>query len=177
MSCLFASDDQGTRASASVLPANIQGWSLLRLTGLISLLSKGLLRVFSSTTVRRCQFFGVLPSWRSSSRYVRDHWEDHSLNHKDLCWQSNVCASRLTVELCHCFPPRKQSSSDFLATVHSDFRTQEEEICHCFHLLEICISSSSDLTPTTPSPRSSQSPELSPCAIQQLPTCYVVYTW
>ena len=60
---LFASDDQNTRASASasVLPVNIQGWSPLRLTGLISLLSKGLSGVFSSTTVRRHQFFGVLP--------------------------------------------------------------------------------------------------------------------
>ena len=35
-------------ASASVLPMNIQGWFLLVLTGLISLLYKGLSRVFSS---------------------------------------------------------------------------------------------------------------------------------
>ena len=39
---------------------NIQGWSPLRLTSLISLLSKGLSRVFSSTTLWRHQFFGVL---------------------------------------------------------------------------------------------------------------------
>ena len=34
------------------------------------------------------------------------------------------------------FPARKQSSSNFMATVtsHSDFRAQEEEVCHCFHL-------------------------------------------
>ena len=63
-SCLFTSDDQniGASASASVLPVNIQGWSPLRFTGLISLLSKGLSGVFSSTTVRGHQFFGVLPS-------------------------------------------------------------------------------------------------------------------
>ena len=42
------------------------GLSPLRLTGLISLLSKGLSGVFSSTTVRRHQFFGVLPSLQSS---------------------------------------------------------------------------------------------------------------
>ena len=46
-----------TSASASVLPVNIQGWFPLGLTGLISLLSKGLLRVFSSTTIRKHQFF------------------------------------------------------------------------------------------------------------------------
>ena len=57
MSCLFTSDDQNTGASssASVLPVNVQGWSPLRLTGLISLLSKGLSGVFSRTTVWRHQ--------------------------------------------------------------------------------------------------------------------------
>ena len=69
VSHLFASDDQntGASASASVLPVSVQGWSPLRLTGLISLLPKGLSGVFSSTTGWRHQFFGVLPSsWPSS---------------------------------------------------------------------------------------------------------------
>ena len=68
MSCLFASDDQnpGASASASALPVNIQGWSHLKLTSLISLLSKGLSGVFSSTTVWRHQSFGILPSLWSS---------------------------------------------------------------------------------------------------------------
>ena len=43
----------GTSASASVLPMNIQGWFPLGLTGLTSLLSKGLSGVFSSTTVQK----------------------------------------------------------------------------------------------------------------------------
>ena len=43
----------GASASASVLPMNIQGWSPLGLTGLLSLQSKGLSRIFSNTTVRR----------------------------------------------------------------------------------------------------------------------------
>ena len=42
----------GISASASILPMNIQGWFPLGWTGQISLLSKGLLRVFSSTTVQ-----------------------------------------------------------------------------------------------------------------------------
>ena len=52
---LFASGGQNTGASAlaSVLPMNIQGWFPLGLTGLISFLSMGLSRVFSSTTVRK----------------------------------------------------------------------------------------------------------------------------
>ena len=47
----------GASTSASVLPMNIQGWFPLGLTGLISLLSKGLSRVFSSTIVQKHQFF------------------------------------------------------------------------------------------------------------------------
>ena len=62
VSQLLESDDQNTGASAlaSVLPTSIQGWFPLRLTGLISLLSKGPSGVFSSPTVWRHQFFGVL---------------------------------------------------------------------------------------------------------------------
>ena len=60
MSQLFASGGQsiGASASASVLPMNTQGWFSLGLTGLISLQSKGLSKVFSSTTVQKHQFFG-----------------------------------------------------------------------------------------------------------------------
>ena len=61
VSQFFASGGQstGVSASASVLPVNIQDWSPLRLTGLISLQSKGLSRVFSNTTVQKHQFFGT----------------------------------------------------------------------------------------------------------------------
>ena len=51
VSWLFASGSQSIGASASVLPTNIQGWFPLGFTGLISLQSKGLSRVFSSTTI------------------------------------------------------------------------------------------------------------------------------
>ena len=51
----------GVSPSASVLPANIQGWFPLGLTGWISLLPKGLSRVFSSTTVWKHQFFSTQP--------------------------------------------------------------------------------------------------------------------
>ena len=64
MNQLFASGDQstGASASASVLPMNSQGWFPLGLTSLISLLSKELSRVFSSTTIQKHQFFGTQPS-------------------------------------------------------------------------------------------------------------------
>ena len=62
VSQLFISGGQRIAASVFVLPMNIQGWFLLGLTGLISLQSKGLWRVFSSTTVWKHQFFGPHPS-------------------------------------------------------------------------------------------------------------------
>ena len=67
MSQFFASGGQSIGASASVLPMNIQGWFPLRLTGLISLQSKGLSRVFSSTTDQKHQFFGAQLSSQSNS--------------------------------------------------------------------------------------------------------------
>ena len=56
--------------SASVLTMNIQGWFLLVMTGLISLLSKGLSRVFSSTTLWKHQFFSAKPSLWSNSHIL-----------------------------------------------------------------------------------------------------------
>jgi len=63
MSWLIASGGQsiGASASASILPMNIQGWFPLGLTGLISLPSKGLSKVFSSTTIQRYWFFSTQP--------------------------------------------------------------------------------------------------------------------
>ena len=69
VSQLFTSSSQsiGVSALALVLPVNIQGWFLLGLTDLISLLSKGLSRVFFNTTVQKQQFFGAQPSLRFNS--------------------------------------------------------------------------------------------------------------
>ena len=59
MSQLFAWGGQSIRVSAStsVLPMNTQDWSPLGWTGMISLQSKGLSRVFSNTTVQKQWFF------------------------------------------------------------------------------------------------------------------------
>ena len=67
MSQFFTSGSQSIGASASVLPINIQGWFPLGLTGLISLQSNGLSRVFSNTTVQKHQFFSAqLTLWNSN---------------------------------------------------------------------------------------------------------------
>ena len=49
----------GDSASAWVLPMNIQDWFPWGWTGWISLLSKGLSRVFPNTTVQKYQFFSA----------------------------------------------------------------------------------------------------------------------
>ena len=69
MSQLFLSGGHsiGASASASVLPMNIQDSFPFRLTGLISLQSKGLSRIFSNATVQKHQFFSAqLSLWSSS---------------------------------------------------------------------------------------------------------------
>ena len=60
MSQFFQSNGHsiGVSASAAVLPMNIQDWFPLGWTGWISLLSKGLSKVFN-TTVQKHQFFGA----------------------------------------------------------------------------------------------------------------------
>ena len=64
--CASGGQSTETSVSAPVFPMNSQGWFPLGLSGLISLLSKGLSRVFSNTTVQKHQFFGAQPSlWQT----------------------------------------------------------------------------------------------------------------
>ena len=76
----------GASASTSVLPMNIQGWFPVGLIGLISLQSKRLWRVFSSTTIWKHQFFSAqLSLWFNSHI-----WKNHSFDYMNLCQQSNI---------------------------------------------------------------------------------------
>ena len=69
MSWLFTSGGQsiGVSGSTSVLPVNIQNWFPLGWTGLISMQSKGLSRIFSNTIVQKHKFFGTQLSLQSRS--------------------------------------------------------------------------------------------------------------
>ena len=92
MSQLFSSDDQNIGASASVLPMSIQGSFPFVLTGLISLLSKGLSGVFSSTTVQGINSLALCLLSGPALTTVQDHWEDHSLDYMDLSKQADISA-------------------------------------------------------------------------------------
>ena len=78
VSLLFASGGRsiGVSTLAIVLPMNIQNWFPLRSTGLVFLLSKGLLRVFSSTTIWKHQFFITQPSLCPTLTSIHDYWKN-----------------------------------------------------------------------------------------------------
>ena len=82
MSRFFTSGCQsiGVSASASVLPMNIQDWFPLGWTGLISLQSQGLSRVFSNTTVEKHQFFRAQLLCSPILTSIHDYWENHSFD-------------------------------------------------------------------------------------------------
>ena len=114
MSWLFTSGDQNIEASitASVFPINIQSQFPLGLTGLISLLSKGLLGVFSSISSLVLSLLHGPNLW---SIYV--YWKDNTFGCMELCQQSDVFAFKYTVYVCHSFPAKKEASSNFMAAV------------------------------------------------------------
>ena len=92
MSWLFQSGGQmiSTSASASVLPMNIQSWFPLGLTGLVSLLTKRLLSIFTSITILKHQFFSAQSSLWSNSHIVHDYCRNHSFDYTELCQKSDV---------------------------------------------------------------------------------------
>ena len=84
MSGLFTSGGQsiGASASALVLPVNIQGWFPLGLTDLISLLFKGLSRIFSITTFWRHELFSAEP-------FLLPYSHRRALRKQHLSWVLN----------------------------------------------------------------------------------------
>ena len=101
VSRLFTSGSQSIRASASVLPMNIQGWFPLRLTDLISLKSKGPSRVSPSTTVGKHQFFGVPGKTDLTIQtFVGEVMSSAPLPTHSPCVLSNVEAHLLLPDIC-----------------------------------------------------------------------------
>ena len=89
----FSSGGQsiGASASASVLSMNIQDWFPLGLTGLISLQSKDLSRVFSNTAIQKHQFFSAQLSLWSNSHIHTWLLEKHT--HTKFIYSSYCCSS------------------------------------------------------------------------------------
>ena len=135
MNWLFASGGQNIGASASVLPVNIQGWVPLGLSGLISLLSKGLSRTFSSTKVQKHQF-----SWYSAFFMVQ-------LSHLYMTTRETIALTIWTfiskvISLLFNMPLRlvivflPKSKSPLISCLHSlsTVTLEPKKIkCHCLH--------------------------------------------
>ena len=66
---------------------NIQGWFPLRLTGLISLQSKGLSRVFSNTTVQKHQFFHAQHSVNCDAIYMKVYGKSYKIYFLKISFQ------------------------------------------------------------------------------------------
>ena len=94
MSQFFESGGQsiGAPASASILPKNIQDLFPLGWTGWIPLISKGLSRVFSNTTVQNHNSLAFSFLYGPALTSIHDYWKNHSFVYMDLCQPSNVSA-------------------------------------------------------------------------------------
>ena len=64
----------------------------LGLTGLISLQSKRLSRVFSNTIVKNINSLALSLLYGPTLVFIHDYWKNHSFDYVDLHWQSNVSA-------------------------------------------------------------------------------------
>ena len=108
----------------------------LGLTGLISLLSKGLSRIFSSTTVWKHHFFSVQPSLWSNSHLCVTTIKTTALSIWTFVGKV-MCLLFMLSRFAIPFLPRSQVSFNFMAavTVCSDFGAQEKTICHGSHFL------------------------------------------
>ena len=136
MSQFFTSGGQsiGASASSSVLPVNIQDWSPLWLTGLISLMSKGLSRVFSSITVWNHQFLSIQPSVWSKTHVSLYMTIGKAIALTIWTFVDKVMSPLLLSRFVIAFLPRSKCLNFVTAvTIHSDFGGQEKKICHCFH--------------------------------------------
>ena len=94
VSQLFAAGGQsiGASASALALSMNIQGWLSLGFTGLIFLLSKGLSKVSSNTTVESINSSALSLLYGPILTSIHDYWKNHGFDYMDLCGQSDVSA-------------------------------------------------------------------------------------
>ena len=123
----------GTSASASVLSMNIQDSFPLGLTGLVSLLSKGLSRVFSNITVQKHQFFNA------AAFFVAQLSHPYMTTGKALAWTIQTFVGKVISLLFNMLPrfvitflPRSKSLFNFVTAIiiYSDFGAQENKICY-----------------------------------------------
>ena len=135
---LFTSGGQSIEAlvSASVLPMNIQDWFPLGLTGLNSLRSKGLSKVFSNTTVQKHQFLSVQPSlWSNSHIHTWLLEKKHRFDYWIFVGKIMSLFFNMLSRFVIAFLPR--SKCLLISWLQSPSEAQENKVCHCFYWFPI----------------------------------------
>ena len=158
MSQLFPSGGQSIRASASVLPINIQGWFPLGWTDLIPLAVQGTLQHHNSkaSILQYSAFFMVQlshPNMTTGKNIALIRWTFvgkvmsllfNMLPRPGMLWfmgsqrvGHNSATELNWTEFGHSFTSKEQESFNFMAAVNicNDFGAQENKACHCFHCL------------------------------------------
>ena len=140
MNQLFISRGQsiGVSVSVLVLPMNIQTWFPLGLTGWISLLSKGLSRVCSNTTVQSHQFFGTQLLHGPALTSTHNYWKTIVLTVQNFVGKVMSLLFNMLSRLVITFLPRSncilvswlQSPS---AVILEPKNKKQNKVCHSFH--------------------------------------------
>ena len=126
--------------SLSISPSSeYLGLISFRINWLISLLFKGLSRVFTSTTFESINSLMLSLLYDPTLTSIHDYWKNHSFRLYELL-SAKWCFCFLIH--CHSFPSKDQVSFNFTAVVtfHSDFGAQENKVCRCFHFSPIYLS-------------------------------------
>ena len=108
MNWLFASGGQSIEVSTSVLPMNIQGWFPLGLTGLISLKSKRLSRVFSSTTIKSMSSSALNLLYGPTLTSIQDHWKNRISDYRNFVCKVISLLFNMLSKLVIAFLPRSK---------------------------------------------------------------------
>ena len=113
---------------------NIQDLFPLGLTRLISMLSRGLSRVFSSTPFGDISCLVLKLFYCPALTSIHDCWKNHSFDYMDICQQVMSLLFNILSRFVIVFLPRsKHLLISWLQLPPSDFGAQENKVCHCFH--------------------------------------------
>ena len=94
--------------SFSISPSNEYSELIsLGLTGWISLQSKGLQESSPTPQFKSINSSVLSFLYSPTLTSIHDHWENHSLDSTDLCWQSNVSAFEYAIQVGHNFPSKE----------------------------------------------------------------------
>ena len=114
---------------------NIQDWFHLGWTGWISLQFRGFSRVFSKITVQKHQLFSTQLFFIIQLSHLHmTTWKTIALTRWTLVGKVMSLFFNMLSRLVITFLPRSKPSFNFMAavTIFSDFRAQENKLCHCF---------------------------------------------